>query len=142
MIDDAAYENLMARGRGLNRFETIDSATTALVAIDLQNGFVQPSSPFGMARARALLPLANRLAEAVRTAGGKVAWTRHTYTDHGARAVAGWQARKPAIATLAAALREGDPAHALHADLQIAQNDAGDQQIPLQRAHPPLVKPA
>jgi len=124
MINDAAYAELMARGRTINRFDAIDSTRTALLVIDLQNGFILPDSPFGLARAQPLLPLANTLAAALRAAGGKVIWTRHTYTDSGPRAVAPWQTQNPVIGALAAALREGNDAHRLHADLDVAEHDA------------------
>jgi len=124
MISDAAYRELMARGRTINRFDAIDPNRTALLVIDLQNGFIVSDSPFGMARALPLLPMANRVAQALRAAGGKVVWTRHTYTDAGPQALAPWQAQNPVIAALAAALRPAESAHRLHADLEVEPQDA------------------
>jgi ureidoacrylate peracid hydrolase len=56
--------------------ETLDAAACALVVIDLQDGFMLPGVPLEVAAARAIVPNVNRLAAAVRAAGGRVVWVR------------------------------------------------------------------
>jgi ureidoacrylate peracid hydrolase len=56
--------------------ETLDAAGCALVVIDLQDGFMLPGVPLEVAAARAIVPNVNRLAAAVRAAGGRVVWVR------------------------------------------------------------------
>jgi len=68
------------RGRRLNSFDRIDPARTALIAIDLQIAFTLAGEVFGNANARDIIPNVNRLANAMRAAGGHVLWTRQTVT--------------------------------------------------------------
>ena len=49
-------------------------ARTALVVIDMQNYFMQPGYQGEVAASRATVPAVNRLAAAMRTAGGLVVW--------------------------------------------------------------------
>ena len=56
--------------------EALDAASCALVVIDLQDGFMLPGVPLEVAAARAIVPNVNRLAAAVRAAGGRVVWVR------------------------------------------------------------------
>jgi ureidoacrylate peracid hydrolase len=57
----------------------LDPGATALVVIDMQNFFVEPGSPLEVAAARDIVDNVNRLAGAVRGAGGTVAWIRMTF---------------------------------------------------------------
>jgi ureidoacrylate peracid hydrolase len=122
-MDEQAYEELLERGRSINRLDGIDPRRTALLVIDLQNGFLLPSYAFGMPRALALVPMANRLARATRAAGGRVVWTRHTYAADGPQAVASWQLDSPVIAQLASTFIRGTEAHELHAHLEVVAGD-------------------
>jgi ureidoacrylate peracid hydrolase len=56
--------------------EQLEAASCALVVIDLQDGFMLPGVPLEVAAARAIVPNVNRLAAAVRSAGGRVVWVR------------------------------------------------------------------
>ena len=54
--------------------EAIQSASTALIVVDMQNYFVAPGYPFETPVAREIVPNVNRLADGVRDAGGLVVW--------------------------------------------------------------------
>jgi len=54
--------------------DTIDAARTALIVVDMQNYFVAPGFPLEVPMARDIVPNINRLARALRTAGGTVIW--------------------------------------------------------------------
>jgi len=56
--------------------EAIDAGRTALVVVDMQNYFCAPGFPLEVPQSRAVVPNINRLARALRTAGGTVAWVQ------------------------------------------------------------------
>ena len=61
-------------------FEDFDPARTALIVVDLQNGFMMPGVAFAeIPEAREIVPNVNRLAAALRAAGGTVVWIVTTY---------------------------------------------------------------
>lgn len=60
------------------RYPELSGPETALVAIDLQNVFMLPGMPVEVPTAREIVPNVNRLAAAVREAGGKVVWVQMT----------------------------------------------------------------
>jgi len=64
---------------GLGVIDELDPSTTALVVIDMQNFFVAPGAALEVAAARDIVPNINRLAAAMRDAGGVVAWIRMTF---------------------------------------------------------------
>ena len=57
----------------------LDAPHTALVVIDMQNFFVEPGAALEVPTARDIVPNINRLASAMRDAGGTVAWIRMTF---------------------------------------------------------------
>jgi ureidoacrylate peracid hydrolase len=67
-----------ARGE-LRVVHELDPQATALVVIDMQNFFVEPGAPLEVPAARDIVANVNRLAAAMRTAGGTVAWIRMTF---------------------------------------------------------------
>jgi ureidoacrylate peracid hydrolase len=69
------------RGR-VHAFDRIEAARTALVVIDLQNAFMMPGVAHTLCEmAPKIVPNVNRLAAALRAAGGTVAWVRTTATE-------------------------------------------------------------
>ena len=63
-------------------FEHLDCARTALLVIDMQNGFLIPGfSPLEVPGLAAIVPNINRLARACRKHGVLVVWTQQTYTE-------------------------------------------------------------
>lgn len=113
------------RGR-LDVIDELDPSTTALVVIDMQNFFVAPGAALEVAAAREIVPNINRLAAAMRRAGGVVAWIRMTFqpdelSDH-------WTAFLPVNggaegpATFAA-IEPGQPGHELWHLLDVDGSD-------------------
>jgi ureidoacrylate peracid hydrolase len=62
------------RGGRVNAYETLDPAKTALIVVDMQDYFVTEGMPSYTRDAAAVAPNINRVAEAVRAAGGSVVW--------------------------------------------------------------------
>ena len=58
--------------------ETVEAARTALLVVDMQNYFVAPGFPAEVPMAREIVPDINRLAKALRAAGGTVVWIQTT----------------------------------------------------------------
>ena len=79
-IPSYAIERARSRRGRLNPFEHIEPARTALVVVDLQNGFMAPGQPAEIAPAREIVPNVNRLAAATRAADGTVVWIQNTIT--------------------------------------------------------------
>ena len=77
MPDDIRRRLTARRGR-LHLFDHLDPESTALVVIDMQNGFLLSGAPSEVPAARGIVANINRLAAAVRGAGGVVAWSQAT----------------------------------------------------------------
>ncbi len=76
-------ERVEKRRGHVHAFETIDPAATALVVIDMQDAFVAEGAPLEVPKARDIVPNINRLAEAMRAAGGTVVWVKMTMAESG-----------------------------------------------------------
>lgn len=69
-----------ARGRE-HVFEEFDPAKSALLVVDMQNGFMMDGVGHSICpAAREIVPNINRLAEAVRSSGGSVVWIQNAAT--------------------------------------------------------------
>ena len=68
----AYLDRLVARRGRLHVFESIEPSTTALIVVDMQNAFVAEGAPYECPPARDIVPTINRLAVAMREAGGEV----------------------------------------------------------------------
>ncbi len=77
-IPDDVLQRITARRGRLHPFARLDGVKTALVVIDLQNAFMLPDMPTEVKTARDIVPNVNRLAGAVRGAGGRVVWVKMT----------------------------------------------------------------
>lgn len=82
--DDIKQRLLQRRGR-VHLYDAIIGARAALVVIDMQNAFCKPGAPVEVPSSRAIVPNINRLAEAVRKAGGDVIWIVSVFEHHGGR---------------------------------------------------------
>lgn len=71
-------ERVKARRGRLHPYAEIDPARTALVVIDMQNAFMSPGAPVEIPTARGIVDNINRLAAALRKAGGIVTWVQMT----------------------------------------------------------------
>jgi len=69
------------RGGRHHIFDTLDPAKTALVVIDMQKYFVEPGMAGEVPMAREIVPNINRLATALREAGGRIAWVINHFPD-------------------------------------------------------------
>ncbi|MGH8447475.1 MAG: cysteine hydrolase family protein [Solimonas sp.] len=113
------------RGRLAQSFTALDAPRAALLAIDLQNAFTRPGEVFANPHACDIVPLVNRLAAALRAAGGRVVWTRQTVSDDGERALPAWHYDESSerVRQAKAALRAGAEGHALHAGCEVGAGD-------------------
>jgi len=62
-------------------FGRLDPVHTALIVIDMQNYFVAPGYQGEVPMARKIVPAINRLAAAMRSAGGRVVWVQNSTND-------------------------------------------------------------
>src|SRR5438045_9571427 len=82
VIPDEIVRRVVQRRGTEHCFADLDPARTALVVIDLQHAFME--DPVGHAvvpAARDIVPAVNRLAAAVRQAGGGVFWVKMTHDE-------------------------------------------------------------
>jgi ureidoacrylate peracid hydrolase len=77
-ISDAVRARVIARQGRLFAHETIDAPRAALLVVDMQNYFVAEGFPAEVPAARGVVPAINRVARALREAGGTVVWIRTT----------------------------------------------------------------
>ena len=81
-IPDAIVERVVARRGAEHSFADLDPKRTALVVIDLQHAFMNDAVGHAVCpAARDIVPAVNRLAAAVRAAGGGVFWIKMTHDE-------------------------------------------------------------
>jgi ureidoacrylate peracid hydrolase len=81
-IPQSVIDRVVARRGREHVYEDLDPSKTALVVVDLQNAFMMPGvahSPCAMALE--IVPNVNKLAKALRAAGGKVVWIQTAFTE-------------------------------------------------------------
>lgn len=76
-------EQLRTRRGRLHVFDHLDPVRTALLVIDMQNAFVHPEGFAYVEKAVGIVPNINRLAAALREAGGTVVWIRVSVGEAG-----------------------------------------------------------
>ncbi|MDB5395851.1 MAG: rutB 2, partial [Rhodospirillales bacterium] len=113
------------RGRRMNCFDHINPARTALIAVDMQNAFTLAGQIFENPHACDIIPSVNRLAAAMRAAGGQVVWTRQTVTRNAPYAYPEWHydADNPFVRRAIDALTDGAEGHRLHGAVEIGDAD-------------------
>ena len=119
-------ERLRSRRGKLHLFERIEAARSALVVIDMQHAFVEPGAPSAVSTAREIVPNINRLASALRSRGGTVAWVQATYTREGPGywpLFFDYMVTPELSGRILGALTEGAPGHALWAELGVKPQD-------------------
>jgi len=77
-MSDAVRERVLRRQGTIPAHQSINAQRTALVVVDMQNYFCAPGFPAEVAASRATVPAINRMAQALRAAGGCVAWIQTT----------------------------------------------------------------
>ena len=119
-------ERMRVRRGRLHLFEKLDAARTALVVIDMQSAFLRPGAHSETPVARAIVPQINRLAQALRAAGGVVAFAQGSFAPQGPDA---WplffdHMVNPAFSSaILQALTPGHPDHALWHELDVQPQD-------------------
>ncbi len=106
--------HLIARHGRLHRFDRLEPARCALVVIDMQRIFCAEGALLEVPMARAIVPAINRVAAAMRGAGGLVAWVRSSFPP----SARDWHVMFDAVmppgfgAQVREGLQEGRPGHA------------------------------
>ena len=125
-ISQDIVARVVARCGTPHPFEDIDPLRTAFVVIDMQVGFMDPAIGHASCpMAVKIVPAVNRLADAVRSAGGGVFWVRN---QHDASCDVEWSvmqrmATPAARARRVASMTPGSPGHALWPELVVAPED-------------------
>jgi ureidoacrylate peracid hydrolase len=125
-IPDHIVERVVARRGAEHCFADLDPARTGLVVIDLQHAFMNEAVGHAVCpAARDIVPAVNRLAAALREAGGGVFWVKMT---HDARCLDEWsvahEISSPAMRERrVAALSEGSLGHELWPELDVRPED-------------------
>jgi ureidoacrylate peracid hydrolase len=121
-----AIERALSRRGRLNPFGGVDPAKTALVVVDLQNGFMAPGQPAEIANAREIVPNVNRLAAATRAAGGTVVWVQNTIDAESEKSWSVWLgnfANDDWGPRMRKAFTPGDYGHELYPTLDVQAGD-------------------
>lgn len=126
VLPAALVARMTARRGSAHPLAGFDPRRTAFVVVDMQNGFLLPEAEYvPIADALAVIPAINRVAGALRAAGGRVVWIQ---TSHLPQTPRDWSANYDYLLpeggkVRAAALTPGTFAHALHADLDVQPGD-------------------
>ena len=125
-ITQQAIDISLRRRGAVQPFATIEPLKTALLVVDMQTGFIAPGAVAEIPVAREIVPNINRLANALRHAGGTIVWIVSTY---GPGAERDWTTFFNFIITGEAsdrfrlAFQEGKPEHALWRELDRRPED-------------------
>ena len=122
---DMVARVMKRRGGKLHAYDRIDPKKTALIVIDMQNVWVKQGMPAYTPYCEAIVPNINRIAAAMRKAGGSVWWVRAIYGDDAPRT---WSAYmefvSPEFSTaMLGALSEGAEGAALWHALDVQPGD-------------------
>jgi ureidoacrylate peracid hydrolase len=84
-IPEHARRLVEERGYSGRFLDALDAKRSALLVVDMQNGFVEDGSPFQIPYAKELVPAINRIAGASRRAGARVVWVSTDFRDQAVR---------------------------------------------------------
>jgi ureidoacrylate peracid hydrolase len=121
VIDDV----IKSRGRE-HVFDTLEPAKTALIVVDMQNGFMMKGVAHALCEeAIEIVPNVNRLADAVRRGGGTVVWIQNASTPESRQS---WSVRDEMdgperTARRNASMAPGTKGYELWADLDVKPDD-------------------
>lgn len=118
--EDIIAGAIAQRGK-LHRYDELVAARTALVVIDMQNVFMLPGMPVEVPVAREIVPNVNRLASAMRSAGGTVVWVQMTLAGQTENwsVFFGGDPRHESLEHMT----PGSHGYALHAELDVRSSD-------------------
>ena len=81
-LSPGVVQRVVAKRGAEHPFATLDPAHTALVVVDMQNAYMDAAAGYTACEAAvAAVPAINRLAGAVRQAGGGVFWIKNTHDE-------------------------------------------------------------
>jgi ureidoacrylate peracid hydrolase len=121
-----AIDRVLERRAKLHVHEDLDPRKTALIVVDLQNGFmVEEVAAAYVPIAVEIVPNVNKLAATVRRTGGKVFWIKQTVDDASAVAWSEWlnMMTPAARGNLVTNLAPGSRGHEIYPDLEIKPED-------------------
>jgi ureidoacrylate peracid hydrolase len=121
-----AVDRVMERRGKLHIYDDMRPEKTALVVVDLQNGFMLPEySPRPVGTSIGTVPNVNRLAETLRSTGGKIIWIKNTVNDQSLSEWSHWynMGRPEWSRERAESFREGAAGHELYKDLVVKPED-------------------
>jgi ureidoacrylate peracid hydrolase len=125
-IPQSVIESVI-RSRGREHiYDTLDPAKTALLVVDMQNGFMMEGVAHSLCReAVDIVPNINRIAAALRRSGGTVVWIQNAVTDE---TLESWSIRvemdgPKRTATRVQSMAPGTKGHALWAALETQPDD-------------------
>lgn len=104
----------------------LDPSKTALIVIDLQNGFMMDDVAHALCvQARDIVPNVNKLAEAVRATGGQVYWIQNTHDADCMETWSNLHAMTPPakVAKRIESMSPGGVGHQLWAELDVKEGD-------------------
>jgi ureidoacrylate peracid hydrolase len=121
-----AIDRVMQRRGKLHVHDDMDPRRTALIVVDLQNGFMVPEyTSMPVKSAIGTVPNVNRLATALRETRGKVFWIQNTTNDTSLQEWSHWFAmsRPELLQERIDCFRAGAPGHALYPELEVMPED-------------------
>ena len=104
----------------------MDPRRTALIVVDLQNGFMVPAyTPMPVKTAIETVPNVNRLAAALCDAGGKVFWIQNATNEVSLEEWSNWFAmsRSELVQERIACFQADAPGHTLYPALEVRPED-------------------
>jgi ureidoacrylate peracid hydrolase len=125
-LPQSVIDRVVARCGTEHPFARLDPARTALVVVDMQNAFMDDAVGHAVCpAARDIVPAINRLAGAVRQAGGGVFWIKNTFDESCERdwSVMQDMATPEARRRRAAAMSADTAGHALWPALEVRPQD-------------------
>jgi ureidoacrylate peracid hydrolase len=121
-----AIDRVLQRRGKLHVHDDMDPRRTALIVVDLQNGFMVPAyTRMPVKTSIGTVPNVNRLAAALREAGGKVFWIKNTTNEVSLQEWSNWFAmsRPELVQERIDCFRDGAPGHELYPGLEMQPED-------------------
>jgi ureidoacrylate peracid hydrolase len=125
-IPQWAIDRTLERRGKLHVHENLDPSKTALIVVDLQNGFmVEEVAAAYVPVAVEIVPNVNKLAAAIRRTGGKVFWIKQTVDEASSVSWSEWLDMMTPVArhSLVTNLAPGSRGHAIYPDLEVKPED-------------------
>ena len=117
-----AVDRVIERRGTAHPYADLDPARTALIVVDLQNGFMVDGVAHALCpMAVEIVPNVNRLAAAVRRTGGRVVWIKNTHDQTWVTMYAKMRPEK--VAKRIEFMSEGTTGHQVYPDLDMQPAD-------------------